>query len=145
MTIWQFQRLLSMRLLAWNILNFTAGLILLLNKNRILQGIGSQFAGWAFVNVLIANFGAVSAARRERTLEDAHTLERRTREANNLKRILWVNAGLDVLYMLGGLALIARKNSGDRTRGAGAGIVVQGAFLLAFDITQANDVPEQTD
>jgi len=145
MTIWQFQRLLSMRLLAWNILNFTAGLILLLTKHRFLQGIGSQFAGWSFINVLIANFGAISAARRERTLEDAHTPERRTREAQNLKRLLWVNAGLDVLYMVGGLLLLVRKNAGERTRGAGIGVIFQGAFLLTFDVIQANNVPDQSE
>lgn len=144
MTIWQFQRLLSMRLLAWNILNFTAGLILTLNKNRYVQGVGSQFAGWAFINVLIANMGAISAARRERTLPDAHTVEREITEARNLRRLLWVNAGLDVLYMVGGIALLMRKNQGERTRGMGLGIIFQGVFLFIFDVTQANDVPDPT-
>ncbi|NJM05009.1 hypothetical protein HC891_00430 [Candidatus Gracilibacteria bacterium] len=49
-----------------------------------------------------------------------------------------VNAGLDVGYILGGLALLRSEQPG--RQGMGLSIVMQGAFLLAYDAWLANDV-----
>ncbi len=60
------------------------------------------------------------------------------KEQRNLQRLLWINTGLDVLYILGGLKLVQTKGAGDaRWRGRGWGIVVQGGFLFFFDAFQA--------
>lgn len=144
MSIWSFQRVLSQRLLAWNILNFTGGLIFLLSSSKFFQGLGSQFAGWAVVNAAIAIFGQTSAENRHLRLPDADTPERRIREAGNLRAILWVNAALDVLYVIGGVRLFTRKNSGERLRGIGLGIVFQGIFLFVFDLIHTQNVPDQS-
>jgi hypothetical protein len=46
-----------------------------------------------------------------------------------------VNAGLDVLYVAGGTALALRRGQNDPYwRGVGQGIVLQGGFLLLFDL-----------
>lgn len=51
----------------------------------------------------------------------------------DLGLLLKVNAGLDVLYVLAGVALLTRR--APRLRGFGAAVVVQGAFLFAVDVT----------
>ncbi|MDX2161579.1 MAG: hypothetical protein SF162_09660 [bacterium] len=143
MSIWSFQQVLSQRLLAWNIWNFTGGLLMLLSQNAFVQGVGSQFSGWAVINALIAIFGQNGAARRRATLADAETPERRAKEARNLRLILWVNAGLDLLYMLGGWRLLTRAHNRERLRGVGLGILLQGVFLFVFDVIHAQHVPDQ--
>ncbi|MFO0795902.1 MAG: hypothetical protein U0804_00340 [Gemmataceae bacterium] len=51
----------------------------------------------------------------------------------DLATLLKVNAGLDVLYVLTGVALLTRRPA--RLKGFGAAVVVQGAFLLVVDVT----------
>jgi len=50
-----------------------------------------------------------------------------------------MNTGLDVGYMLGGLYLIERSKNAEkkpeRLKGFGKSIILQGAFLFAFDLT----------
>ena len=126
----------------------SAGLGLALFATRrtpFARGAASQFVGWPVINAGIALFGAFSAARREHTLADAATPERRDREARNLRRLLRINAGLDIGYMAGGLAMLLRPASGPRARGTGLGILVQGAFLFAFDTLLSLRVPDVRD
>ncbi|TFU17521.1 DUF6992 family protein [Thermus tengchongensis] len=59
------------------------------------------------------------------------------REApGNLREILLLNAGLDVLYLLGGTLLLLRGRK-PQHRGFGLAILVQGGFLLIFDLGHA--------
>jgi hypothetical protein len=143
MSIWSFQRLLSQRLITWNMANIAGGVLMSLSSSKRIRGIGSQFIGWALVNFAIAFFGQNAAETRERTLPDAHTPERQAREANALRRLLWINAGLDIAYMIGGRALMRRRSSGAWLRGAGVGIILQGLFLLIFDVMHAQHVPHE--
>ena len=54
-----------------------------------------------------------------------------------------MNAGLDVLYITGGLAVAAGRGRHDpAARGHGLAAVVQGVFLLGFDAWHAARVPE---
>jgi hypothetical protein len=68
------------------------------------------------------------------------------REARNIRAFLWLNAGLDILYMLGGWSWARRAaQKGGRNaefqRGMGMGIVVQGGLLLIWDVINALIVP----
>ena len=91
--------------------------------------------GWGVIDALIAAFG-LRGARTKADTPDAHTPERQTRERTTLRRILWINFGLDVGYITGGAALTQDKH--DRfLRGVGWGIVVQGSFLFVFDLLHA--------
>ncbi|TBH21569.1 DUF6992 family protein [Thermus thermamylovorans] len=54
----------------------------------------------------------------------------------NLREILLLNAGLDVLYLLAGALLFLRGRKAPH-RGFGLAILVQGGFLLAFDLGHA--------
>ncbi|MCC6615742.1 MAG: hypothetical protein IT320_19890 [Anaerolineae bacterium] len=62
------------------------------------------------------------------------------REGNNLRRLLWINAGLDILYMIGGwwTTLRARK---PWLRGVGLGVILQGLALFIFDLFHASQTP----
>ncbi|PJF27320.1 MAG: hypothetical protein CUN53_04525 [Phototrophicales bacterium] len=63
-------------------------------------------------------------------------------QARSLRRLLWINAGLDVLYMIGGLWYALRAKA-PRGRGMGIGVIFQGLFLFIFDVLQAREVPER--
>jgi hypothetical protein len=142
MTIWDFQRFVSRALLAWSALSAGFGVAVRLGGTPFTRGISDQFLGWPVINAGIALFGAFSAARRERSLPDAATPARRQREARNLRRLLRINAALDIGYMAGGLAMILRPGSGPRARGTGLGILLQGAFLFIFDTILSFRVPD---
>ena len=60
-------------------------------------------------------------------------------DGGSLRNTLLINAGLDVAYVLGGVYMLSRPE--ETWRGAGWGIIVQGAFLLAFDLLHAYLVP----
>jgi carboxylesterase len=64
------------------------------------------------------------------------------RESRKLKRTLWINTGLDLLYIAGGIILAATLGGSNPVWGGhGWGIIVQGAFLLFFDLIHAQCVP----
>ena len=85
------------------------------------RGFGRQTAAWGAVDGVIAVVGARRAARG------------RTTAPARLRRVLLVNAGLDVGYLAAGAWLSARP----RWRGDGLAVLVQGAFLLALDTAGA--------
>jgi hypothetical protein len=59
-------------------------------------------------------------------------------EKRKLGRILWVNAGLDVFYVLGGASAARTRGADDEHwRGRGVGIMAQGGFLFFFDLVNA--------
>lgn len=90
--------------------------------------------GWNAVNLAIAGFGYYSSINGNPALELSGTVQ----EQEQIKQILLFNAGLDVAYMTGGFYLLERaKNSSskaDQLRGFGQAIIMNGGFLLAFDV-----------
>jgi hypothetical protein len=138
MTIWQTQKVLSRRVMALNAVNIAVGAALQRRKERWLRGIGVQALGWGAVNIGIAVGGMILTRRREAEA-DAYQPYMLAKETRNLRRLLWINTGLDVLYMLGG-ALFARRGAQknrDFERGNGIGVIIQGALLFAFDVIHA--------
>lgn len=71
---------------------------------------------WCVVNTLIVCYAIVAPPE---------SLE-------SFRRILLINAGLDVGYIVVGGVLLAMKRP--MLRGFGAAVCVQGLFLLAFDL-----------
>ncbi len=140
--IWAFQAELSERLLVWGAVSTAAGALLAAVGDAFWRGFGTQTAGWGAVDAGIALFGA-KAAEKRRAQPASGSLETRQREARNLRRLLWINAGLDVLYIAGGAITAATKGERDaKWRGHGVGVIVQGAFLLLFDVIHALTAPE---
>jgi len=89
---------------------------------------------WNVVNLGLAGFGIYNALRMDpASIGVANSVS----EFYSLQKTLLFNAGLDIGYIAGGLYLLERaKNSEsnqERFRGFGRSVILQGAFLLAFD------------
>jgi hypothetical protein len=103
----------------WALGSVAAGALLSLDPRT--RGFGRQTAAWGAVDGAIALVGARRQAAG------------RTPDAGRLRRVLLVNAGLDVGYLAAGAGLLRTA----RWRGDGAAVLVQGAFLLWLDTTAA--------
>jgi hypothetical protein len=143
MTIWEFNQALTRWLVRWNLPNIALGGLLSTRPDPLLRGIGSQHIGWGLINLGIALFGGRATARRRETLPDPDAPDILAKEARNLRRLLLINAGLDVLYVLGGWRLARTRGATDaRARGMGFGIMIQGALLFVWDVWLARRVPK---
>ena len=105
MNIWGLNVLLTRRLFGWNVVNMAAGVVLARNADALWRGIGSQAVGWSVINFIIAIFGG-SAIQKRSLKPDAFNPEILAKESRNLRRLLWINAGLDVGYMVGGMQVV---------------------------------------
>ena len=103
----------------WALGSAAAGAALSLDPRT--RGFGRQTAAWGAVDGAIALVGARRQAAG------------RTTAPERLRRVLLVNAGLDVGYLAAGAWLVRST----RWRGDGAAVLVQGAFLLWLDTTAA--------
>ena len=90
---------------------------------------------WNLFNLGIAGAGLLDS-RKHNT--DTETLADAIRQHENMKQVLLINAGLDVAYVVGGGYLRERADThpdkADQLRGYGKSIMLQGGFLLAFDL-----------
>ena len=84
-------------------------------------GFARQSAAWGLVDGAIALVGSRKRAARGPT------------DPARLRRVLLVNAGLDVGYLAAGAWLVRDG----RWKGDGAAVLVQGAFLLVLDSAAA--------
>lgn len=119
----------------WAAVNIAGGLALA-NRN---EGPDKYFhlmnAGWNGVNLAIAGFGYYSAMSTDPSSFD---LWASINEQHKFQKILLCNAGLDIGYMAGGLYLMEKSKTAiknqDQLKGFGRSIILQGAFLFAFDL-----------
>jgi hypothetical protein len=117
------------RLTGWGAASLLAGAVLSRHASPAVRAFGQQSAGWGAVDLGIVG---VSRARRS----SAPT-------APALRRVLVVNAALDVGYVaVGALVLLRRGPFGRRlddeqARGHGAAVVLQGLALLVLDASGA--------
>ena len=134
---WKLQRRISRHLLLWSALSLVGGTLLLLGP-PFWRGVGVQALVWGLIDAAIALFGLLSLQRKQRRpgADEPETLER---EARRLHRLLLINAGLDVLYVIAGIVVLSSFTT-DFARGNGVGIIVQGGFLLLFDAFYAYGV-----
>ena len=89
---------------------------------------------WNLVNLGIAGFGLLGARKQNPNTE---SLKDAVSRHSQMKKVLAINAGLDVVYVAGGAYLAGRTDNSetaDRNRGFGKAIIVQGGFLLVFDV-----------
>ena len=122
---------------AWGSGNIIYGLIGRANSEGSQKYFHEMNAFWNVVNLGLAGaglYGAYSSSPDQFTLWETYA------EQQKLEKILLVNGALNVSYILGGVLMQERakrieKNS-DRWKGYGKSLVLQGAFLLAFDSMQ---------
>ncbi len=130
--IWKFEADLTNRLLMWSIPSLLSGLYIWFATNEFGRGFGIQAAAWGAVDAVIAIVGTRSAARRKSTADPKA-------EAFFIRKVLLINTGLDILYVLGGFW--AMSQGGMFWLGTGWGIVLQGSFLFFFDLFHTLKVP----
>lgn len=132
--IWEFQQTLTRRLSIGAGISILLGLGMFLFRTPFWNGIAFQFIGWGLIDLLIAWGGAAGTRKRRARLTEEQAAAAAPQETRNLIRILWINTGLDVLYMLGGvLVAVFPGASNPLWLGTGIGILLQGAFLFFFD------------
>jgi hypothetical protein len=119
-------------LLGWSVGNLvTGGVGAALTDDPELRAFALGNAAWNTVNLGIA-VGSLASLPRTRARTDPDEI---ARGARSLENALLVNGGLDLAYLGGGVALLAvgKHRGRDDLRGYGESLLVQGAFLLAFD------------
>lgn len=136
-TLLTAERALLLRLLAWGALSILAGTGMLAwlrfraRSSALLEHFAVQMAAWGMVELAFVALSWRSLAPRDLPA------------ATRLDRLLWLNAGLDVGYVLVGVTLaITGWRLGRRLGvvGAGIGVVVQGAALLLLDLILASQI-----
>jgi len=92
-------------------------------------------AMWNVVNLGIASFGYFNAINSDPT---AMTNVEIIKDFNSLQNFLLLNAGLDAAYIMTGFYLKERaknSSSAERLKGYGNSLLLQGGFLLLFDVS----------
>jgi hypothetical protein len=97
------------------------------------------------IDAAIAVFGHISTQDRVDRIPNPGTVEVKREEAKQLGRILWINAALDVIYVIIGLLWMRRDRGDGSARGNGFGVIIQGMFLLVFDTLHALRLPKKHD
>jgi len=131
----------------WAVANILSGSIASGRTSGATRYFHQMNAGWNAVNLGIAALGFYQASMAD---PESWSLAESIRRNYSLEKILLLNTGLDVAYMAGGFWMQERaahttKNP-DRLKGFGRSLVLQGAFLLVFDIASfavhASDNPQ---
>jgi hypothetical protein len=138
MNIWQFQNLISKRLLQWSFASVLLGFLMRFG-GKFWKNLGNQFIAWGVIDAAIAVGGQIVSNERLDKYENAGRAEVKQKEAKNLSRLLWLNVALDVLYILAGFLWSKRD------KGSGLGVLLQGAFLLFFDSFHVLKLPKNHD
>ena len=129
------QRISMLILGGWAVGNIALGATLATQREGEGQYFHAMNAGWNLVNLGLAAAGYLSAVKADPA---AFGLYATISEQHKLQKIFLFNAGLDVGYMMGGLYLMERSkntaNKPERLKGFGKSILLQGAFLFAFDL-----------
>ena len=152
--VWAHQQRIARELAAWAGASIVAGGALAATGqatgSRALRAFGAQTAAWGAVDLGIAAFGELRRRGRLATVEDPYSAQTVAAERRQLRRVLLVNAGLDVGYIATGAAGVlwgSRRADGSgglpAVMGHSAAVVSQGAFLLAFDTWHARALRER--
>jgi hypothetical protein len=122
-------------LLGWAVVSFAAGAGLRRSRNERLHGVADQFIAWGAIDGLIAAAGIAGTSKDSRRVEQGMLdLPGQARQARRFEWVVWVNTALDIGYVAAGSALARRNASNPYRRGAGLGIIIQGAFLFIWDV-----------
>lgn len=120
-------------LLGWGGASVLLGGVLQCARNLFWRQVGLQCVLWGAIDAVLAILGRRSAQSKA---ERAPASADEQKDVRDFRRILLINAWLDVGYVLSGAWLIWRL----KQRGIGTGILLQGAWLLLFDSLLAREV-----
>lgn len=120
----------------WSVANIATGLIAMGQTSGEAKYFHQMNAIWNAVNLGIATAGYLG----NRKLNPAdYNMQGSIKEQNKIEKIYVVNGALDVAYILGGLYAreYGKNQTGkeqDRWKGYGTSIILQGGFLLLYDV-----------
>ena len=118
----------------WAVANIASGLAMRTNTTGVDSRFWEMNAIWNGVNLAIAGFGYFSAAKLG---TDGSAFEL-YQEQMGMDKTLLFNAGLDLGYIAAGAWMMERSKNvsknPDLWKGYGKSIMLQGAFLFAFDV-----------
>lgn len=120
---------------AWASANIIQGTISASNTQGSEKAFHQMNAYWNTVNFAIAGVGLLGIRKQ---LNKPFGLASNLKEQQKLEKILLLNSGLDLAYITTGLYLKERgtRLNKPRTEGFGNSLILQGAFLLVFDLIQ---------
>jgi hypothetical protein len=122
-------------LASWALMNISTGAIAARQATGSNKHFHQMNAYWNVVNLALAGFSYYGSATADPATFDLFSS---VNEHYGMEKILLLNAGLDAAYIATGLYLTERaKNSithADRFKGFGQSVMLQGGFLLAFDV-----------
>lgn len=121
-------------LTGWAALNIVGGVAGNFASTGEVRYFHQMNALWNTVNLVIGAVGLASA-RRERARGPRGGPDEARRASLRAMATYSINAGLDVLYIMAGVTTLELGRVHERPRlvGYGESVVLQGAFLLAFD------------
>ena len=110
----------SIRLIVFSIVLLVIGAALELKKDRgeRLISFGRMLMGWSAIDILIGAASLFSPP---------------SNDLAGLIRFLWINIGLDVVYIAVGLYMAARSAKA-QVKGMGWAVQIQGLLLLLLDL-----------
>ena len=120
---------------AWGLLNVVQGSISATNTVGPEHYFHQMSAYFNAVNVGIAAAGFLGIKKQ---LLKTNTLTSEIKAQRQIQKILLINSALDVGYFATGLIMrnVGIKNLNPKTQGYGGSIMLQGAFLLVYDLLQ---------
>lgn len=136
-TLLAAERAHLIRLVVWGAASVLVGTALLAwlhasgRRSSLLDHFGIQTAAWGAVELALAVVTRASLDHRDLAA------------ATRLDRLLWLNIGLEVGYVLVGLTLLVagwRLGRRHGLMGAGSGVVVQGSALALLDLLLASQI-----
>lgn len=120
---------------AWASANIIQGTISASNTQGSEKAFHQMNAYWNTVNFAIAGVGLLGIRKQ---MKRTYGLASNLKEQQKLEKILLLNSGLDLAYIATGLYLKEKgiRLNNTRNEGFGNSLVLQGAFLLVFDLIQ---------
>ena len=121
-------------LLGWAVLNIGTGTVGHFTTQGETRAFWQANAAWNTVNLAIAGLSLRGQAS---DTPGSWDLARSLSEGQKMEKLLLFNAGLDVGYIAFGGLLLERgwRTDSARLRGWGKSLLLQGGFLLLFDVT----------
>jgi hypothetical protein len=120
---------------AWAGANIIQGTISASNTTGSEHFLHQMNAYWNTVNLAIAGVGLLGIRKQ---MKQKHNLNSNLRAQHKIEKILLLNTGLDLAYIATGFYLKERgtRLNNDRNKGYGNSLLLQGGFLLVFDLIQ---------
>jgi hypothetical protein len=138
-SFFESQRTMTAILMGWAVGSMATGWLWMARTSKVLRGVGSQFFVWGAIDAVLAWFGLRNSRNdAAQYYSKTLTLDDVDRKARGLRRLLWFNFGLDIIYMIIGRRMMRNENA--MRRGSGIGVFIQGAFLFVFDALFADRI-----